>query len=231
MQIATDSSRSVDRLTALLRGRKLYHAAPLHYLPSIIAGGHLLAASAGQAQGISPRRSAFRRDRMLRVDKFVHLAFDVVTPLVRDKLQQGMPHCVLEFDAAEVLASNGRACALLPFNTKSWRSRASLQPVDAPEEMADILRKRDEFGRFASLELLVKSQLNLDALTAVVVFDPRDDMLVRSVASRFFPDILKSIRLVGCKGYEIVPVPETEAYFSECMDAGKVLAPPRIEFD
>jgi hypothetical protein len=48
---------------------------------------------------------------------------------------------------------------------------------------------------------------------------PRYDLALRFVASRFFPDILKLIQLVGCKGYDILPILYTDACFNASMNA------------
>ena len=142
----------------------LYHAAPLHYLPHILQSGALYPQSVLAARGILPRRTAARRDRMLGLQDWVHLSLTADTPLLRDKLTKGYPHALLVFPRAAVLALPH--VALLPYNAKAWRSRAANQPVTDAGEMAELLRRHAETGRFPSLEVLVRYGLGLDTLTA-----------------------------------------------------------------
>ena len=93
----------------------LYHTAPLHYLPHILESGALYAKSILAGQGIKPRRSAVRRDTMLKLTDWVHLSTRPATPLLKDKLVRGYPHVLFEFDREAVLALP--EVALLPYTS------------------------------------------------------------------------------------------------------------------
>ena len=228
IQPATDSRDGADRL---FEGRIVTHVTPLHYLPSILALGSLISASAGRKFGIQPRKSAARRDRMLSVDEFVHLSFEPLSPLLLDKLRLGMPHVALEFDAQQVFSERREDCALLPFNTKAWRSRSSAQPSREPSEMAEMLRRHDEFGRYPSMEFLVERKLELTRLRSIVVFNARDEALIKPLIEMFAPSKLNTLALRSFGGYAIVPIPRTVEYFNACLTHKVASAPPAIEFD
>ncbi len=222
-----------DAVAARLAGRRIYHAAPLHYLPSIAASERLVSAREGQASGILPRSSAKRRDRMLGVDEFVHLAFDLMTPLLCDKLAQGMPHIVLAFDAGRVYAGQmDGSCALLPCNTKAYRSRAACAPEHGVGEMAALLKARDQFGRHPSLEFLVRGALPLDALVEITAFGERDTALARALLHALKPDLATLVVERFASGYAEAAIDTTQEYCHACIAAGQALMPPpKIEFD
>ena len=222
-----------DEVAARLAGRRIYHAAPLHYLPSIIMSGRLVSARGGQALGILPRSSAKRRDRMLGVDEYVHLAFDLMTPLLCDKLAQGMPHVALAFDAGRVYADQpDGSCALLPCNTKAFRSRAACAPEHGISEMAALLKSRDEFGRHPGLEFLARGALPLDALVEVTAFSERDAALARALLHALKPELAALLVERFAPGYAEAAIDATQEYCHACIAAGTALMPPpKIEFD
>ena len=222
-----------DAVAVRLAGRRVYHAAPLHYLPSILASGKLVSAQDGQALGILPRLSAKRRDRMLGVDKYVHLAFDLMTPLLCDKLAQGMPHVALAFDAGRVYAGQpDDTCALLPCNTKAFRSRAACAPEHGVSEMATLLKSREQFGRHPSLEFLVRGALPLDALIEITAFGERDAALARALLHALQPEMAALLIERYAPGYAEVGIGQTQDYCHACIAAGAaLLPPPKIEFD
>src|SRR5579883_1492189 len=121
---------------ALLQGRALYHITPLHYLPSILSARALYAKSVLAATGIAPRATAKRRDRMLALSDYVHFAFTLKTPILTDKLKKGYPHAVLIFDGYTLAQMPGHA--LLPYNTKAWRTRAAYTLVTEDDEKARL---------------------------------------------------------------------------------------------
>ncbi len=230
-------SNGQEKWLALLEGRSIYHAAPLHYLPSILSAWTLMAASISGAFGIVPRKTAFRRDRMLGVNGYVHLAFDLLTPLVRDKLSRGMPHVVLEFDAELVARNNLNSCALLPCNTKAWRSKAACQPVFDYDEMCALIKRRDEFGRLPSLEFLVKDSLDLSALKTIRVSSDRDAEIASLLIAKFqirsaSVNIIATNANIESKTYRDL---DTYSYLDRLISAGDCalpLVPPSgIAFD
>ncbi len=64
---------------------------PLHYLPHILQSGALYAKSVLAAQGIAPRATAVRRDRMLGLADWVHLSLRPDTPLAAGQTGQRLP--------------------------------------------------------------------------------------------------------------------------------------------
>jgi len=224
--------RSTDSLAASLRNKRLYHATPLHYLPSILAHRQLLCAERGQKLGITPRKTASRRDKMLGVQKYVHFYFDLLNPLLSDKLNKGMPHCVLEFNAGQIYTDNVDRCALMPFNTKVWRSRADAIPVENRDQMANMLSARDRFGRYPSMEFLVEGSVRVEKILPITVFCERDFEIAEQV-SKIFGVVTKpyvNLRIVneysastGCS--------KTQHYLNLCVSTMLVQPLPNILFD
>lgn len=209
----------------------LCHATPLHYLPHILQSGALYPQSVLAARGILPRRTAARRDRMLGLADWVHLSLDADTPLLRDKFARGYPHALLVFDRAAVMRLPH--VALLPFNTKAWRSRAACQPVTDAVEMADLLRRRAETGRFPSLAVLVRYGLGLDALTQIAFPDAASCEAVSALVGTLTLPVPAPLTLAPAL-FPALPPPLSDAlrdYFAACHTAGTLLPPPDLPFD
>jgi hypothetical protein len=211
----------------------LYHATPLHYLPHILQSGALYAKSILAGQGIKPRQSAVRRDKMLGLADWVHLSTRSDTPLLRDKLARGYPHALLVFDRAAVL--NLPEVALLPYNTKAWRSRSAYVPVTDSAEKAEMLRRHDETHTFPSLEVLVHYGLDFAHLQKIA-FAADDECqwmtdlitalgwekpLPLEIDTALFPSFNCSseTRTATCD------------YLAACQEAKRLLPPPGIVFD
>jgi hypothetical protein len=215
-----------------LRGRSLYHITPLHYLPTILQDGALYAKSVLAARGIAPRETASRRDKMLALADYVHFAFEIRTPILADKLNKGYPHAILVFDAISLVEMPGHA--LLPFNTKAWRSRSAYAPVTENWEKGRLLHRHDTFRELKSLEFLVKYGVGLEALTSVAFVTQHEQDLVQGLC-----DVLSIV--VQAKKYadntmappEYSPITgdAIEEYFAACRSAGELLKPPAIPFD
>ena len=211
----------------------LYHATPLHYLPHILSSGALYAKSITAGQGIKPRASAVRRDIMLGLTDWVHLATRPDTPLLKDKLARGYPHALLVFDRAAVLALP--ETALLPYNTKAWHSKAAYVPVTDAAEKAEMLRRHDERRHFPSLEVLVHYGLDFAHLQAIVFADAEEQQWIAALMAA-----------LGCEPSALLKAdPDlfpfyqcreetrqaTRDYFAACRKAGRLLPPPLIPFD
>lgn len=212
---------------------RLFHAAPLHYLPSIVSDGALYAHSVLAPRGIRPRATAFRRDRMLGLQDFVHLSCRPDTPLLAHKLTRGYPHALLVFDAAAVLALP--QVALLPANAKSWRSRAALSPVTEPDEQAGLWR-RAMAGRLPSLEVLVKYGLSLELCLRIDFLTASEcalagETLAAVNRSPVVPLRTEPTTFPLCRHYAPATVDQIQDYFAACCAAGAVLPPPHIPFD
>ena len=212
----------------------LYHATPLHYLPHILQSRALYAKSILAARGISPRPTAVRRDRMLGLADWVHLSLRPDTPLLRDKLRRGYPHALLAFDCEAVLALPG--VALLPCNTKAWRTRAACQPVTDASERADLLRRHADTGRFPSLEVLVHYGLDLVHLLQVAFVSDEERRWVSELLIAVSLDapallITSSELFPPAADYRATTGGALTAYFFACREAGALLPPPAIPFD
>ncbi|MES2464932.1 MAG: hypothetical protein V4671_30570 [Armatimonadota bacterium] len=94
-----------------------WHTAPLHYIPHLLLSECLYSQDELKVQKlpIRPRSTAERRDRKLRLSRFVHLSFASKTPLLAHKLAKSYPHALLAFDAALVDSTN---VALVKYNAK-----------------------------------------------------------------------------------------------------------------
>ena len=210
----------------------LYHAAPLHYLPHILQSEALYPQSVLADRGITPRRTAARRDRMLGLQDWVHLSLAADTPLLRDKFAKGYPHALLVFPRVAVLALPH--AALLPFNTKAWRSRADCQPVTDTGEMAELLRRHAETGRFPSLEVLVRYGLGLDTLTQIAFPDAASCKAVSALVNALALPTPAPLVIAPALFPALAPPPLSDAlrdYFAACDATATLLPPPNLPFD
>ena len=216
-----------------MREVALYHATPIHYLPTVLAEGALLAKSVLAARGISPRATALRRDRMLDLADFVHFSFDIATPLLRDKLGKGFPHALLVFEGASLAALPHHA--LLPYNTKAWRTRAAYRPIEEPVEKMAALRRHVCRRELPSLEFVVKYAVALDMAVETVFVTVEEMEWVAALCKAIRLPMPRAGRLdpsLAPAGYRPVTSGAILAYFSACRDAGRLLAPPQdIDFD
>jgi len=213
---------------------RLYHVTPLHYLPHILQSGALYAKSVLAARAIAPRPTAARRDRMLGLADWVHLSLASDTPLLRDKLRLGYPHALLVFEREAVLTLP--QVALLPCNTKAWRSRAACQPVVDEAEKAALLRRHADTGRFPSLEVLVHYGLDLTHLVQVAFVTDEEcawvaDLLHTLALPSPAPLVTAPQLFPGAEAYTATTGESITAYFAACRTAGLLLPPPAIPFD
>ena len=212
----------------------LYHAAPLHYLPRILRDGALYAQSVLAPQGVAPRATATRRDRMLGLADYVHLSFTPQTPLLADKLRRGYPHALLVFEAGAVQALP--ETALLPYNPKAWRGRAAFVPITDPGERAALLRRHAETGRCPSLEVLVKYGLALTHTREIAFLTDAERGLTADLLARLalpVPAPLTTAPALFPSSGAYAPVTKAPIadYFARCAEAGAVLPPPHLPFD
>ncbi len=212
----------------------LYHLTPLHYLPHVLQDGALFAKSVLAARGIRSRPSAVRRDRMLGLTDWIHLSLYPDTPLLRHKLALGYAHALLVFDRCSILIRPD--AALLPYNTKAWRTRTACQPVSDPEERERLLHRHTRTGRFPSLEALVHYGLDLTPLLEIRFASDEERLCVTELlASLAFPLPAPLVSRPSLLPLGVTYEPTTgEAithYFSDCQRVGLLLPPPPIPFD
>jgi hypothetical protein len=205
---------------------RLYHATPLHYLPRILIDGALYPKSVLTDRNIEPRRTAQRRDLMLGLSNYVHLAMKLHTPLLQHKLGKGYPHAALVYRAAPVLAMAG--VGLMTQNTKSWRERSAYLPVlDAAEQAA--LLKQWSLGRRQGLEVLVPYGLSMEYLSEIVFFSPehRDVIFAFTRAA----GQTQPLTMDASTGFKPKENQELDTYLELCVRLGSAPHPPRIPFD
>lgn len=215
--------------------KSLYHVTPLQYLPHVFHAEALYPQSvlAGR-EGITPRVSARRRDRMLGLADYVHLSLSARTPLLADKIAKGYPHALLVFDRAGILALP--QTALLPYNTKAWHTKAAYKPITDGAERNHLLRRHDKEGRYPSLEVLVKYGLDFTYLTDVVFLaQPEYDLCVGLLRALDIavpaPLRIDAALFPPCEAYQPVTADALADYFAACAEAGVLLPPPAIPFD
>lgn len=211
---------------------RLYHAAPLHYLPHILESGALYAKSILVGQGIKPRRSAVRRDTMLGLTDWVHLSTRSDTPLLRDKLARGYPHVLLAFDREAVLALP--EVALLPYNTKAWQTRSAYVPITDAAEKEALLRRHDEEHRFSSLEVLVHYGLDFAHLTKITFAADDECQWATELLAVLKLEVAVPPTVDPALAVLYVPTETrllTHSYLAACGAARRVLPPPDIAFD
>jgi hypothetical protein len=191
---------------------------------------------------VSPRRTAQRRDLMLGLGDYVHLSPRPASPLLADKITKGYPHAVLVFDGPAVLGLADTA--VLPYNTKAWRTRSAYAPVTDPGQREALLNSYLSGYRLPSLEILVKYGLSLGGL--------QETAFINDSELRMTVDVLAAI---GCGDVDgrgrasyvkttVAPElfgmpsnyrPRTLAairlYFDDCRSARMLRPAPHIEFD
>ena len=213
--------------------RDLYHAAPLQYVPHILLSGALYAQSVLASQGITPRVSAARRDRMLGLADYVHFSLRADTPLLRDKLQKGYPHVLFLFEADAVFELP--ETALVRYNAKAWQSKSAYMPIADRLEMDRLLRQYAA-GRYPSMEAVVKYGLSLDHVTQIAFGTLQEQAMTE--------DLLHALGMViatscvtqpklfpGMETYCPTTLEAISHYFAQCCRDGKLLPPPSIPFD
>jgi hypothetical protein len=212
----------------------LYHVTPLHYLPHILRDGALYAQSVLASQGIAPRMTAKRRDRMLGLADYVHFSLRPHTPLLSDKLAKGYPHALLVFDREGIMTLP--QVALLPYNTKAWYTRAEFAPITDTLKIAEMLDLHERTARYRSLEVLVKYGLDLAGLTRIV-FVADEEMAAVAILTRALgldvgaPLVTDTGAFPGGSAYRPVTWNAVMAYFDECVRAGLLFPPPELPFD
>ena len=222
------------RCDALPADQFLFHVTPLHYLLRIFESGALYPKSVLAADKIAPRAGASRRDRMLGLADWVHLSLRADTPLLRDKLRRGYPHVLLVFNRAAVLTLP--EVALLPFNTKAWRSRSEFIPVTDPQEKTNLLMRHHQSKRYPSLEVLVHYGLTLHALENVAFAAASELSLVEETMAALdlavpVPLILDPALFPLPEHYHSTTIAALSNYFAACREAHALLPPPPIPFD
>jgi hypothetical protein len=212
----------------------LYHAAPLHYVPAILASGALLPVADLIAHGILPRATAARRDRKLGLQAYAHLSPKSRTPLLADKLRKGYPHALFVFDGPGALALPG--AAVVPYNPKSWRHREDFAPVSDPMERAALLFAHAS-GRYPSLEIVAPGPVPLSLALRLAFVNSEECLAVRDVIAAVGIESAVSMAVDPDlfprpdEPYRPSTLDETETYFAACRAARRLLPAPKIAFD
>jgi hypothetical protein len=207
----------------------VYHVTPIHYLPDILISKELLSQHlVGYAHA---RPTARRRDRMLGVDRYVHCSLSLSTPLLQQKIERGYSHAILKFDVGGVGCDE---IAILPCNTKAWRSRWQCQPVTDPVDIARAVRLHKSRAKFPSLEILVKDRLPLKYLKAIIVPTVQECKLVAELMSRLELGGVAPVEVaIGLKSRSTEPAgyPEIAEYFCSFGNSQQRIPMPILKFD
>ena len=211
---------------------RFWHTTPLHYVPHILSTGALYSQDRLAALGlpIRPRRTAFRRDRKLRLTGFIHLSLTPITPLLADKRARGFPHALFEFDG---VIADLPGTAFLRYNAKAWRHRADFAPITDPGAKAGFLAEW-RGGRYPSAELLIPDTLLLGPhFVALHAADASEADWLGEMAEWLgvasAPQIAESPHLFPPG---IAPdLAVLHDYADACRAAGNVVPPPDVPFD
>jgi hypothetical protein len=213
-------------------GAAFWHIVPLHYVPHLLAKGALYSQErlTELRLPLHPRASAFKRDRKLRLDGFVHLSLRLATPLLADKRRRGYPHVAFGFDAS---IADTPGAAYLRYNPKSWRHRDDFAPVveaDAKREFVAEWAK----GAYPSGELLIPGALTLAPLCKVVLCasDEEAGWLNECAAALQLEAPAPLIATPSAFPAGVAPDLEPHrAYLAACRSADRILDPPDLPFD
>ena len=209
-----------------------WHTTPVHYVPYLLATGCLYSQDELRTQNlpIRPRRTAERRDRKLKLSRFVHLSFTPRTPLLADKLTKGYPHVLLAFDAALAVSPDA---ALMPYNAKSWRHREDFAPVYDSEAKAALIASWRK-GSYPSAELLIETALPLHPHGVSL-------HLASVEEAAWLSDLMAALKLTVPLPVSVSPeiFPQGQpldlsphrAYAEQCQEAMRLLSPPDLPFD
>jgi hypothetical protein len=212
----------------------VYHAAPLHYVPSIFETGTLFAAGVLAANRISPRSTAARRDRMLGLSEYVHFSTTVPFPLLEDKINKGYPHVIFKFPIQPILDLPGTA--LLPYNTKAWHTKAAYELVTERLDQEHLIKKHLELGRNPSMEVLAKYGVTLHLAETALFQNKIERELIEELLSSIGIVVACELKVddaaFGCAStVTVCDYTKQMAYFASCREANRILTPPEIPFD
>jgi len=212
---------------------RLYHAAPLHLVPSILACGGLVPVETLKTVGMDGRKSVRRRDRKLGLQAYVHLAPKSCTPILADKLRKGYPHALFTFVAPAVLSLPG--AAVIPYNPKSWRHREDFRPITSQEDRERIFAEHTA-GRYPSLEVLVPGIVPLEMAQNLSFANDAERLAVTAMLAAMgiplHPVTVTQPELFPIENaYMATTMPSILEYFDACGASGSLLLPPDIPFD
>lgn len=201
----------------------LWHATPLAHLPTLLDAGRLLSRQRlAAAPNPVPLRSR-PRGRSRPADR-VHLSPTPRTPLLADRLRDGIPCALLHFSPA---VADLPGAALARRNGRAWAHRDDFAPVTDPDERAALWRLW-RAGRLRSLEVVVPDALDLDPhLKGIALADPEH--------ARWIETLCDALR-IPCPGAAVdpsvfpdLPVPplaDLDGYARLCRALGRLLPPP-----
>ena len=170
---------------------------------------------------------------MLGLSDWLHLSTRPDTPLLRDKLSRGYPHALLVFDREAVLSLP--EVALLPYNTKAWRTRSAYLPITDASEKAEMLQRHDQTHLFPSLEVLVHYGLDFTHLKKIAFAADDEYQWITGLMTALdwkMPVTLEvDPELFSMPGGIGETRLVTHDYLTACCQAGRLLPPPDIAFD
>ena len=154
----------------------VFHVAPLHYLPAIVASGEVGSKKRLKASGLADqhfRRTSRQRDKSSGFSGVVHLMSVPTFPLLKEKLRRSLPHVRIEIPTSELpddlllCRYNIAKHRMAPGTFREGPSFGYLRepmtvPVaSGPEEARSLLQARN--GEW--VEVLVRDRLLLGSMT------------------------------------------------------------------
>lgn len=211
---------------------QFFHVTPLHYAPFLLATGAIYSqAELRRLQlPIAPRPSAAKRDRKLGLDRYVHLSFTPITPLLRDKWEKGYPHVLLGFEESLAYETGS---VFVRYNAKAWRHREDFFPIVSPAEKEVFLHEWQE-GKYPSAELLIPNALPLHPHAQHLYFWTlaEKEWLTHLLNRLNIPLPLDCALWESEDSAPLLTLPsDFTDYATACQRAGKLLPPPTLPFD
>lgn len=180
--------------------KRVFHYAPLHYLPFILRSEHLF--SKQELLRLGYQNSHFRRTSAAQDQKrgfaaFVHTTTSAQPPILKAKLRGGFPHIEIAVPTELVEDCDYLLCRFNIAKTRYFRG-ALQEPLESAEngryveslrlpvaltdqERRDLLRLN--LGK-RMVEVLVRDKLPLSKPVSLTVFSDWDAVIAREVAER-----------------------------------------------
>lgn len=172
----------------------IYHVTPLHYLPAIASDRALLSKNALINAGYTTRHfrtTSFRADIQRGFSDVVHCMTCSRPPLLESKLQRGYPHILLVADTESLRESDYVLCRYnIARNRRRWRESEQDGRLRPPYQLPVAVAASEKRGLLSTygrdcIEVLIESDLRLQAGTRVETFHPDDTNLVAQILRHF----------------------------------------------
>lgn len=179
---------------------RVYHYAPLHYLPFILRAGALLSKNELRRVGFAHthfRSTSARQDEQRGFSAFVHTSTLAHPPILKAKLAGGFPHSELSIPVQEVEQRGYLLCRFNIAKTRYFRGALQAPPESRANgkylrDMAlPVAATSDEKWALleanasrAMIEVLVEDRLLLPQPIEVTAFSKPDALAIEQIADR-----------------------------------------------